>query len=54
LPEQHPKAVAVMAAQGFLDALSVIIQIGDLILAVLNAHTLRHLGSHLDDAGNLV
>ena len=43
-----------MPAQGLLDTLSVIVQISDLILAVLNAHTLRHLGSHLDDASNLM
>lgn len=43
-----------MAPEGFLDALSVIIQIRDLVLSVLNAHAVWHLGSHLDDAGNLV
>ncbi|HVO22022.1 MAG TPA: hypothetical protein VMW56_00175 [Candidatus Margulisiibacteriota bacterium] len=43
-----------MAAQRFLDALPMVVQIRDLILAVLNAYTLRHLGSHLDDAGNLM
>jgi hypothetical protein len=54
LPEQHPEAVAVMAAQRFFDALPMIVQIGDLIVAILNADPIRHLRSRLDDTGNFM
>jgi hypothetical protein len=54
LPKEHPEAVTVMSAQSLLDTLPVIVEISDLILAVLNADTIRHLRSHLNDAGNLM
>ncbi len=43
-----------MASEGFLDALAVILKVGDLILAVLNSDTLRHLRPGLNDSGNLM
>jgi hypothetical protein len=43
-----------MPAQGFLDALPVVIQVRNLILAVLDADALRHLRPRLDDASNFM
>jgi hypothetical protein len=54
LAEQHPKAIGVVATQRLLDALPMVIQIGDLILPGLNAHALGHLRPRLDDASNFM
>jgi hypothetical protein len=54
LPEEHPEAVGVVPAQRFLDALPVIIKIGDLVPAFLNPDPFGHLGTRLNNASNLV
>jgi len=43
-----------MPTQGFLNALPVIFQVGDLILAILNADAFGHFRPRLDDASNFV
>jgi len=54
LSEQHPKTIGVVPAEGFFDALPVVLQISDLILAILNTDALWHLCARLNDAGNFV
>ena len=43
-----------MTAQRFFDALPMIVQIRDLIVAILNADPIRHLRPRLDDTGNFM
>jgi hypothetical protein len=54
LAKEHPQTVAITPAQRFLDALPVILEVGNLILPLLNADALGHLCSRLDDASNFV
>jgi hypothetical protein len=54
LAEQHSKALVVMAVQRFLDALPMVIEVGNLVLTVLNADALGHLRPRLNDSSNLV
>jgi len=43
-----------VAPNGFLDALPVVVEIGDLILPLLDANSIRHLCTCLDNSDDLM
>ena len=54
LSEEHVEPIGVPAPQRLLDALPMVFEVGDLVIAFLHADSLRYLGPALNDPDNLM